>query len=110
MNTMMATTPTLPDQAGELGYELGRYTIPGTERVLCGQRVNGEAIVIDAPTANQGRVYLVERDVELDGYPALKALIADYIQTATATGRIPMAPSAPVDIGTRGGNLSGALR
>jgi hypothetical protein len=95
MNAISATTPQLPDGAGELGYELGRYTIPGVgERVLCGRRVGGEAIVIDVPAGSDGRVYLVERGVEQDGYPALKALIADYIQTATALSRIPMTTSA----------------
>ena len=57
--------------------------------MLCGRRVNGEAILIDAPTARQGRVYLVERDVEQDGYPALKALVADYIETATGAWQDP---------------------
>jgi hypothetical protein len=95
MSALQAATETLPDRARELGYELGRYTVAGAgERVLCGQRVNGEAIVIDAPTGSEGSVYLVERGVEQDGYPALKALVADYIETATALGRIPMATSA----------------
>jgi hypothetical protein len=95
MSARPTTTRTLPDRAHELGYELGRYTIAGAgERVLCGRRVDGEAIVIDAPASSEGRVYLVERGVEQDGYPALKALVADYIQTATALGRIPMATSA----------------
>ncbi len=95
MSALPATTRTPPDMARELGYELGRYTIAGAgERVLRGRRVDGEAIVIDAPTGSEGRVDLVERDLEQDGYPALKALVADYIQTATALGRIPMATRA----------------
>jgi hypothetical protein len=94
MSALPATSRTRPDGMGELGYELGRYTIAGAgERVLCGRRVNGEAIVIDAPTGSEGHVYLVERGVEQDGYPALKALVADYLQTARALGRIPMATS-----------------
>jgi hypothetical protein len=100
----------VPDQAGELGSELGRYTIAGAgERVLCGRRVDGEAIVIDVPTGSEGRVYLVERGVEQDGHPALKALVCDYIQTATALGRIPMAARLPGTDG-RSGNLGGAGR
>ncbi len=95
MSTLPATTTTPPDCARELRYELGRYTIDGAgERVLYGRRVKDEAIVIDAPAGNEGSVYLVERGVEQDGYPALKALVFDYIQTATALGRIPMATSA----------------
>jgi hypothetical protein len=61
------------------GYELGRYVVTGSERVLCGRRVNGVAIVIDAPVGIEGRVYLVERDAGGDGYSALQALIADYL-------------------------------
>ena len=108
MTALPATTTTLPDRVGELGYELGRYTIAGAgERVLCGRRVNREAIVIDAPAGSDGRVYLVDRDVEQDGYPALRALVADYIQTATALGQIPMAPSTPAVTGTRSESLGG---
>lgn len=100
MSAVPATTRTRPNGAGDLGYELGRYTIDSaSERVLHGRRVNGEAIVIDAPAGSEGCVYLVERGVEQDGYPALKALVADYIQTATALGRIPMAPSAASMLG-----------
>jgi hypothetical protein len=96
MNAASATTPTRGDAVGELGYDLGRYTIAGVgQRVLCGRRVDGGAIVIDAPVGSEGRVYLVERGVEQDGYPALRALVADYIQTAMALGRIPMAPTVP---------------
>jgi hypothetical protein len=77
--------------------------------VLYGRRVNGEAIMIDAPTGSQGRVYLVERDVEQDGYPALKALVVDYIETATALGRIPMETSTPIPA-TGSENLGGGRR
>lgn len=97
MSPLPATNGTSPDGV----CELGRYTIAGAgERVLCGRRVAGEAIVIDAPTGSEGHVYLVERGVEQDGYLALTALVADYIQTATTLGRIPMATRAPVT-GTR---------
>jgi hypothetical protein len=95
MNVLPTTTRTLIDGARELGYELGRYTIAGAgERMLCGRRVYGEAIVIDVPAGSDGQVYLVERGVEQDGCAALMALVADYIQTAIALGRIPMATSA----------------
>lgn len=83
------------DGIEELGYELARYIVPSGERILCGHRtVKGEAIVIDAPVGCEGRVYLVERDVEQDGYSALRALLTDYVATARATGRIPMAKDA----------------
>jgi hypothetical protein len=73
------TTEKSDDDADELGFELGRYAIDGTERVLYGRRVNGVAIVIDAPAGTDGRVYLVERDVDQDGYSALRALVVDYL-------------------------------
>ena len=75
------STRTLRGGADELGYELGRYTIPEGERVLRGRRVNGAAIVIDAPAGTEGRVYLVERDVERDGYSALLALLGSWPTT-----------------------------
>ncbi len=85
-------TTTGGDATEELGYELGRYNVPAGDRVLYGRRINGgSAIVIDAPAGSEGRVYLVEPDVEQDGYSALRALVADYVATARATGRIPMA-------------------
>ena len=95
MSTALTTsTRQVSDGIEELGYELARYTVAGTERVLCGRRVNNVAIVIDAPRGSEGRVYLVERDVEHDGYSALRALVTDYVAIARATGRIPMAKDA----------------
>jgi len=92
--TMPDSSTTTRDGADGLGYELGRYTVPAGARVLCGRRVNNVAIVIDAPAGTEGRVYLVERDVEHDGYAALRALVADYVEIARARGCIPMARSA----------------
>jgi hypothetical protein len=88
------STRTVRDGADELGYELGRYTVPEGERVLRGRRVNGAAIVIDAPAGSEGRVYLVERDVGCDGYSALRALVADCIAAAQTRHQIPMAKAA----------------
>ena len=41
------------------------------------------------PPAGRGRSYLVERELEKDGYSALKALIADYIAQARELDRGP---------------------
>ncbi len=72
--------------------ELGRYRVPaGGERVICGQRIDGVVRVIDVPACGRGRRYLVERELERDGYTALKALVADYVAQAHAHGQIPMA-------------------
>jgi hypothetical protein len=35
--------------------------------------------VTDVPAHGRGRAYLVERELELDGYSALKALVSDYL-------------------------------
>ncbi|MGH3262907.1 MAG: hypothetical protein ACRDNS_13010 [Trebonia sp.] len=89
--TAAANITGTPEAVGELGYELARYTLAESERRLLGRRVRGSAIVIDVPAGEEGRVYLVERDVQSDGYAALRAMVADYVQTAMALGRVPMA-------------------
>ena len=52
-----------------------------------------------------GRAYLVERELEQDGYEALQALVADYLDQAALLEDVPMAIS-PLT-GTRGDNLEG---
>jgi hypothetical protein len=88
------TTPTAPQltKHTEVGarVELARYTIPGGERVLYGQRVNGIVRVTDNPASGNGRAYLVERELEQDGNAALQALIADYLDQARRHQAIPM--------------------
>jgi hypothetical protein len=76
--------------------ELGRYTVPAGERVLYGQRVDGGVRVSDVPAGARGRAYLVERELEQDGYAALKALVADYLAQAELLDDVPMAVS-PVE-------------
>jgi hypothetical protein len=80
---------------GRTGHrvELARYTVGGGERVLYGQRVNGVVRVTDVPGHGRGRAYLVERGLEHDGYDALKALVADYVDQAELLARVPMAVS-----------------
>ena len=71
--------------------ELGRYrTTAGVERVLYGQRVATVVRVTDVPVDRPGRAYLVERGLEEDGYAALLALVADYLETANQLGVPPM--------------------
>jgi|HubBroStandDraft_6_1064221.scaffolds.fasta_scaffold1794728_2 hypothetical protein len=90
------TTPTTTrnqssdDDVGER-IELGRYrTSAGVERVLYGQRVATVVRVTDVPVDRPGRAYLVERGLEEDGYAALLALVADYLETANQLGVPPM--------------------
>jgi len=71
--------------------ELGRYrTAAGVERVLYGQRVAKVVRVTDVPVDRPGRAYLVERGLEEDGFAALLALVADYLETANRLGVPPM--------------------
>ena len=46
--------------------------------------------VTDVPVKSPGRAYLVERGLEADGYAALLALVADYLETAHRLGVPPM--------------------
>jgi hypothetical protein len=78
------------DHVGER-TELGRYrTAAGVERVLYGQRVATVVRVTDVPVESPGRAYLVERGLEEDGYAALLALVADYLDAANQLGVPPM--------------------
>jgi hypothetical protein len=85
------TTPTVGQRT-----ELARYTIPTGERVLYGQRVDGVVRVSDHPVGGSGRRYLVERELESDGYAALQAIVSDYIAQAARLRHIPMGCS-PID-------------
>lgn len=87
-----AAAPARENSVGER-TELSRYEISDGERVLYGQRINGTVRVTDRPAGGQGRSYLVERELERDGYSALKALIADYIGQARELDEVPMASS-----------------
>ncbi len=83
---------TEPRRIGER-TELGRYSVSSGERVIYGQRINGGVRITDRPAGGDGRSYLVERELEQDGYSALKALVADYIEQAHKLDAIPMASS-----------------
>jgi hypothetical protein len=45
------------------------------------------------PARGRGRAYLVERELEQDGYDALKALVSDYLDQAELLEDVPMAVS-----------------
>jgi hypothetical protein len=95
------TTPTVTElvrngnPVGER-VELARYTIPAGERIIYGQRVRGVVRVIDVPANGGPRAYLIERELEQDGYGALKALVADYLAQADRLATVPMG-SSPLD-------------
>jgi hypothetical protein len=73
--------------------ELARYTAPGGERIIYGQRVDGVVRLADVPANPGGRAYLIERELEKDGYDAVKALVSDYLARAARLGEVPMAIS-----------------
>jgi Protein of unknown function (DUF3072) len=73
--------------------ELARYEVNGAERVLYGQRIAGCVRITDRPASGAGRSYLVERECEQDGYSALQALVADYIEQSRELDEVPMASS-----------------
>jgi hypothetical protein len=64
--------------------------------------------VTDVPACGHGRAYLVERELEQDGYDALKALVSDYLDQAELLEDVPMAVS-PLT-GTRSEKLDGGER
>jgi hypothetical protein len=92
------TTPTVTETrrngnpVGER-IELARYTVPVGERIVYGQRVNGVVRITDVAARGRGRAYLVERELEQDGYDALQALVADYLEQAELLAEVPMAVS-----------------
>ncbi len=104
------TTPTVTEirrngnPVGER-IELARYAVPAGDRVLYGQRVKGVVRVTDVPAGGRGRAYLVERELEQDGYGALNAMVSDYLDQAQLLEDVPMAVS-PLT-GTRSENLEG---
>ncbi len=77
MSTTTTTNPRNPLPIVGQRRELERYTIPDAgQRILYGQRIDGHVRVTDVPARGHGRAYLVERELEQDGYQALKALVA----------------------------------
>ncbi len=84
-----------PRRCGLTGdrVELARYVITAGERMVCGQRIFGVVRVVDLPVAGGGRSYLVERELEQDGYGALEALVADYLDVAQRLDTVPMSTS-----------------
>jgi hypothetical protein len=75
---------------------LATYSIPGEDRVLIGQRVEGVVRITDQSADGAGRRYLVDRGLEEDGQAAVEALIADYLAQAAKCRRIPIA-HVPLD-------------
>jgi hypothetical protein len=77
--------------------QLGTYTLSdGTTRQLVAQRIDGHVRLVDEPQAGRARRYVVERELEQDGYAALLALVADYLHVAGETDTVPAA-GCPLD-------------
>lgn len=77
--------------SGQL-HELGRYTLPGEERVLLGRRIDGIVHVLDWPAADPGRRYHVEAGFESKS--ELAVLVAEYRRRAEDLGVCPMSRQA----------------
>jgi hypothetical protein len=107
MSTTVIETRRHSNPIGER-VELARYTVPTGERILYGQRVDGVVRVTDVPSRGNERAYLVERELEQDGYEALKALVADYVEQARLLADVPMA--VPPLTCVRHENLGGTER
>lgn len=86
------TAATTEPRVGER-VELARYTIPGDDRVLYGQRINGVVRVTDKPVSGGRRSFLVERG--LTSHAELLALVADYVRESERRGE----PAAIVRFG-----------
>ena len=65
-------------------------TISAGERVLYGQRVLGVVRIVDVPAGGRGRRYIVVRG--LTSMAELEAIVADYLQQATAWDAVPAEP------------------
>ena len=89
--------------------DLSQRPARGTEPTANDASAPAESVrVTDVPACGRGRAYLVERELEQDGYEALKALVSDYLNQAELLEDVPMAVS-PLT-GTRSENLDGGER
>ncbi len=88
---MNAATPQPAERRGATNQpvELGRYTIPGGERVIFGQRVLGIVRLVDIPATGRGRRYIIER--ELTVMAEVEAIVEDYLDQAARWQLIPAA-------------------
>jgi hypothetical protein len=89
------TTPTVIEtrrNGNRVGQrtELAHYSVSTGDRVLYGQRVDGVVRITDNPADGRGRAYLVERELQQDGYAALRAVVADYVTQARRLDAVPM--------------------
>jgi hypothetical protein len=86
---------TRPRETSSASGELSRYRLSGgEERVVSSERVEGSLRLTDRPRSGEGRSYLIERDLQIEGSDALKALLADYLTQARELDEVPMAASA----------------
>lgn len=71
--------------------ELARYRISDGERVLYGQRIDGDVQITDHPVVAGGKVHLIETGLQHDGLAALEAVVLDYAMQGCRLDRVPMA-------------------
>ncbi len=78
--------------------ELERYSVQGTERIVCAEQIDDLVQITDHPARAPGRCYLIERCRTSDGSAALQALVADYTRQARRIGGIPMVADGALPI------------
>ena len=100
-NTPGEPTTTVRRHAGPR-RELARYTTPRGERILVGQRIDGEPCLIDMPTGDRGRVHLIERG--LTSHAELQAIVADYIDQSKRRGEPAIIARSGSDLAAQLGN------
>lgn len=71
--------------------ELGRYTVTEGERVIYRAWIGAGIRVTETPANGRGRTFVVE-EIGDEGFDALRALVADYLDQAAAHNQIPAAP------------------
>jgi hypothetical protein len=64
---------------------LASYQCDEGTRQLVAQRIDGTVALSDLPTGEQGKVYLVER--QLSSMAELEGIAADYVELSQALGR-----------------------
>jgi hypothetical protein len=79
----MSASTTSQSRAGQR-VELRRYRIAAGERILYGQRIDGQVALVDAPAGDEGRVYLLERHVESKA--ELDGIVSEYAERSERVG------------------------
>ncbi len=95
--TTRRPSPRLQTSSDDVGerVELGRYrTAAGGDACSTASASRRWCASPTSRSTGPGRAYLVERGLEEDGYAALLALVADYLEIASQLGVPPMSTTS----------------